>query len=109
MLSNILIVLLSFVQVGSVVAIFEAITKSRSRKYRAWVYLIAGIAPLAKLPLTDFDGNSWIVILNMLAAVAGVGLCVGSIGLFIPDSPELPEPPTEPAKPQTTEERAINL
>jgi len=52
-LSEIAILACSAVQIGGLVAIFDMIRHNRGNKYRGWVYLIAGFAPLFKIPFLE--------------------------------------------------------
>jgi hypothetical protein len=59
----------------------EMIYHGRGKSYRGWIYLVAGFAPLFKIPFLE---NHTFIFLDWAAIVAGFGLLFAGVHqLFI--------------------------
>jgi hypothetical protein len=77
-MSEVIVSLCSTIQIGSFVAIIETFYHDRGKRYRGWIYLLAGFAPLLKIPFIENY-----MFIDWAAFVAGfVLLAVGVTQLF---------------------------
>jgi hypothetical protein len=77
-MSQVIILLCSIVQIGGLAAIFEMLYHDRGNRYKGWIYLIAGFAPLFKIPFIENY-----LFIDLAAFAAGFGLLfIGVSKLF---------------------------
>ncbi|MFA5767873.1 MAG: hypothetical protein WC919_08195 [Candidatus Paceibacterota bacterium] len=107
-MSEAMIFLCSVIQIGSLAAIIEMIYHNRGKKYRGWTYLIAGFAPLLKIPFIENY-----MFIDWAAFAAGFGLlAVGMSQLFAANAEDqylTDQTPPEPAKIADGGDRIIHL
>jgi len=104
-----MIFMCSIVQVGSLVAITEMIYHNRDKRYRGWTYLIAGFAPLLKIPFIEHY-----MFIDWLAFAAGIGLlATGMTQLFAANAEDqyltVTTSAAEPEQIDDEHDRIINL
>jgi predicted membrane channel-forming protein YqfA (hemolysin III family) len=103
-MSEVIILLCSIVQVGSLAAIIEMIYHNRDKRYRGWIYLIAGFAPLLKMPFIEK-----FMFIDLMAFVAGIGLLITGMMLLFAANAEDQYLTAEPAQADDGSDRIIHL